>query len=65
MDYIIKNKSLKNYFLSENSWGFHFVVDIDESFVFKNKWDANRMLKKMKNLREYPDLTVIPKKVRK
>lgn len=62
MDYIIKNKSLKNYFLSEKPWGFHFVVDIDESFVFKNKWDANRMLKKMKNLREYPNLVIIPTK---
>lgn len=62
MGYIIKNQNLKNYFLSEQKWGFHFVLDIDDALIFKNKTDADNMLKKMSNLREYENIVIIPKK---
>lgn len=62
MGYIIKNKNLKNYYASEQPWGFHFVLDYTESSVFKTKWDANKMLKKMTNLREYKNIVIIPTK---
>lgn len=68
MECLIKNKELKCYFNSKNSCLFHFVLDIDNAYVFENKWDANRMLKQMKNLREYKNLEVIKyekKKIKK
>ena len=68
MECLIKNKELKCYFNSKNSCLFHFVLDIDDAYIFENKWDANRMLKQMKNLREYKNLEVIKyekKKIKK
>ena len=68
MECLIKNKELKCYFNSKNSCLFHFVLDIDDAYIFENKWDANRMLRQMKNLREYKNLEVIKyekKKIKK
>jgi hypothetical protein len=68
MEYIIKNKELRCYFNSKKSCLFHFVLDIDNAYVFKNKWDANKMLKGMEKLREYKNMEVIKyekKKIKK
>lgn len=68
MECLIKNKKLKCYFNSKKSCLFHFVLDIREAYIFKNKWEANKILKQMNNLREFKNLEIIKyekKKIKK
>ena len=50
MTYIIKHKELNTYYAKDvDKVQIHFVEDIQEAYIFKNKWEANRKLKELGN----------------
>lgn len=59
MKYIIKNTKLNNYYQKTLKTGFHFVQDIDEAYIFKNKKEANKVYSTFKKLRQYENLEII------
>ena len=62
MEYIIKNKKMNNYYnktITDSS--YHFVLDINEAYIFKNKWDANRQFKKFISKENYEIIKMLTK----
>lgn len=50
MQYIIKHKELNTYYSNMvDKVQVHFVEDILDAYIFKNKWEANRKLKELGN----------------
>lgn len=49
MTYIIKHKELNTYYAKDIYKSYHFVEDMQEAYIFKNKWEANRKLKELGN----------------
>ena len=58
MKYIIHNIKYDNYFNKKLKNGYHFVQDISEAYVFKNKKEANSILKLFKMKDNY-ELVII------
>lgn len=58
MKYIIHNIKYGNYFNKKLKTGFHFVQDVNEAYVFKNKKEANSILKLFKAKENY-ELVVV------
>lgn len=53
MKYIIKNKKVGTYFVAMHEYGSHFTFDRTDAKVFKNGWEANKILKKLIKSKEY------------
>ena len=50
MQYLIRHKENKMYYLKKvDKNNNHFVEDIQEAYIFKDKWEANRKLKELGN----------------
>lgn len=48
--YLVKNKKNNVFYKSKISDGFnHYVFNDSEAHQFKNKWEANKQLKKFKH----------------
>ena len=50
MQYIIRHKENKMYYANKvDNTHNHYVEDIQDAYIFKNKWEANRKLKELGN----------------
>lgn len=50
MQYIIRHKESKVYYANKvDNTHNHYVEDIQDAYIFKNKWEANRKLKELGN----------------
>ena len=50
MQYLIRHKENKMYYANKvDNTHNHYVEDIQDAYIFKNKWEANRKLKELGN----------------
>lgn len=47
MQYLIRNISLHTYYARKLDDKYHFVQDKENAYIFKNKWEANKILKQL------------------
>lgn len=57
--YVIKNSKRNNFYKSTLKYGFHFVLDLDEATKIRYKKDANKILNKMKKLRDIEFIEIV------
>lgn len=56
MKYIIKNKKLNMYYVATHEYGTHFTFDKEDAKVFKNGWEANKVLRSLRKSKEYENM---------